>query len=196
MQGERDKNLTIKNKLLIEGLISGERTSFESIFNLYYNRLLFFAREFIYSKEIAKELIQDTFLKVWKIRETLTPDTDISALLFTIIRNKCLNHLKHLTIKQKYLNKAQQENKQFLNKNALENQLFDALVYDELCKIVFKAIEDLTPRCREIFKLSREEGLSYKEIANKLGISINTVENQMVRSLKKIRQCLNTYNRL
>ena len=196
MQGFSKNKFTVNKNKLVEGLILGEKNSFESIFKLYNKRLLFFAREFVVSLEVAKELVQDTFVKLWEIRETLAPDTDVAALLYTIIRNKCLNHLKHLKIKQKYLNKTQKDHKLFLNKNALENQIFDALLYDELYEIVSRAIESLTPRCHEIFKLSREEGLSYREIADKLGISINTVENQMVSSLRKIRECVSRYNKL
>lgn len=196
MHGTNKSRLHINNKEIVEGLISGEKTSFEAIFNLYYKRLLFYAKEFVLSFEVAKELTQDTFMKIWEIRETLTPNSNISALLFTILRNKCLNHLKHQTQETRYAKNAQLKNKLLLNKTALENNIFDPLVYNELAETIAQTIETLPPRCREIFRLSRNRGLSYKKIAHTLGISVNTVENQMVSSLKKIREAIQRYNNL
>ena len=121
-------------------------------------------------------------------------DTKISALLFTITRNNSLNYLKQLNVRKKYngviQNKLQQNQ---LNYLALKDEISDKVIYYELEEKIEKSIESLPAKCKEIFILSRIEGLKHKEIAQSLNIAIKTVENQIREALKRIRKDLESF---
>ncbi len=191
---QEDRFIEHTSKKLVTDLISGDKEAFARIFDSYYKKLVHFIREFLYDTEVSKEIAQDTFIKLWEIKETLLPNTNIAALLFTIAKNKTLNHLKQLKVSRNYIDsQTEEQNRLLLNQSSLNNNVFDFVIYNELNDKILSAIESLPPRSKEIFKLSRNEGLSYKEIATELNISKNTVENHMVTTLKKLREALNFY---
>ena len=138
------------------------------------------------NKEIADEIVQDTFLKIWEHKESLNSVNSLPGYLHRSVRNNCLNHLKHLAIINKYedfysqmLANAEdylaitQENGQSI----LISKEFEGQIYD--------AIEKLPEQCRQIFKLSRFEGLKNNEIAEVKGITLNTVQKQIIHSIGK-----------
>lgn len=109
----------------------------------------------------------------------------LTTYLFTLVKNRCLNFLRHQLIEEEYSVEMKEEFGFKLY--ALESMDYSYQSEEELQKIIKRALEALPPRCREIFVKSRIEGMKYKEISEELGISINTVENQMVTALKKLR---------
>ena len=122
-----------QNIVFVKGIISGNKKVFEEVFNTYYQRLVYFAKEFVYEEETARELVQDTFVKLWEIHKEIKPDSNLGALLYTILRNKCLNFLKQLNIRRKYEEKQKKLYDDFMfNYSVLKNNVFDAVILNEL----------------------------------------------------------------
>lgn len=183
--------------ILIKLLKGGDPKVFESVYNRLYGALFVYAREYVGSEEIAKELVQDTFLKLWEVKFTLQDDTHLSSYLYRITRNNCLNYLKHLKVQEKYRQYSVSKKMELeLNYSALSHDSADELVSEELEEKINQAIDALPPRCKQIFELSRFQDKKYREIACELNISVKTVENQIQKALKILRENLHGLMRL
>lgn len=168
--------------------------SFSELYLIYYPKLVRFAKEFVMSEEDAENIIQDVFADLWEKRESMDHIENINAYLFRLVRNRCLDYLKHKVFEQKYVENVQASFEVELNLKMQSLDRFDVLdIYEgnEMEKLVREAINSLPKKCRAIFLLSRMEGLKYREISERLGISVNTVECQMGIALKKLRVMLN-----
>lgn len=168
--------------------------SFSELYLIYYPKLVRFAKEFVMSEEDAENITQDVFADLWEKRESMDHIENINAYLFRLVRNRCLDHLKHKVFEQKYAENVQASFEVELNLKMQSLDRFDVLdIYEgnEMEKLVREAINSLPTKCRAIFLLSRMEGLKYREISERLGISVNTVECQMGIALKKLRVMLN-----
>ena len=168
--------------------------SFSELYLIYYPKLVRFAKEFVMSEEDAENITQDVFADLWEKRESLDHIENINAYLFRLVRNRCLDYLKHKVFEQKYVENVQASFEVELNLKMQSLDRFDVLdIYEgnEMEKLVREAINSLPKQCRAIFLLSRMEGLKYREISERLGISVNTVECQMGIALKKLRVMLN-----
>lgn len=169
--------------------------NFEEIYRIYFPRMLRLAREYVIFREDAENIIQDVFLTLWENRDELKIHVSLTAYLFTLLKNRCINHIRR-KVYEENANKQIQENftselKMKLYSLEAFNQL---LVSDEQIEILIRdAIDSLPDKCREIFILSRIEGKKYKEIADKLNLSLSTVENQMGIALRKLRKKLKNY---
>lgn len=182
------------NSEILTQIRNGNQKAFEKIFNEYYRRLFYYAREYVIDVEIAREFVQEAFLKLWENRATLNERTNFEAFLFTILRNDCLNYLKQVAVKKRYNKFSQQTIFELqLNYEALKDKTSELLFFEELRKEIDNAIEELPPKCREIFMMSRYNEMKYKEIAVKLKISVKTVENQISEALKRLRQTIKKY---
>ncbi len=142
---------------------------------------------FLKDLDAAEEIVQDLFVKFWENRATIKISSSVRSYLFTSVRNSCLNFIKHLKIEESY--------KQY---NEIERESGSITVDEEfegseLEKQIRKAIDQLPPERKKVFIMSRFEGLKYREIAEKSGISIKTVENQMGKAIKFLRQELVEY---
>ncbi|MFA9389347.1 MAG: RNA polymerase sigma-70 factor [Prolixibacteraceae bacterium] len=179
---ENDKNLFIQ-------INRGSKQSFELLFRTYYAPLILFARNYIADADECEEIVQGFFLKLWEDRSKITITTSVKSYLFSSVRNRCLNHIKHLKIKQGYQN-------QVLKSPADELHASNHFIEPDLMLKINQCIDDLPPRRKEIFILSREHGLKYREIADQLNISIKTVETQMGQALKDLRKKLKAYKHL
>lgn len=136
------------------------------------------------TREEAEEITQEVFVKFWEKCETLSPDSSIKSYLYRSVHNSCLNAIKHEKVKDGY--------KQHVI-NYLESTYQDTIEEsdpDAIRTRIHDEIDKLPPRCSEIFKLSRFEGLKYQEIADHLEISVKTVEVQMGKALKVLRESL------
>jgi len=155
--------------------------AYKQLFLLFYPSLLSFAVSMIKSKELSEEIVSDVFIKIWEKRHQLDKVENLSYYLFTAVKNRCLNELKD------------QKNRETIEINDVAIE-FKSLYYDpeqkliseEMISKIQKAIRELPPRCRLIFKLVKEEGFRYKEVAELLQLSVKTVENQMSLAFKKI----------
>ena len=180
----RKEACTVMNVSLTSHPLSG---NFDAIYVTYYPRMIRFAKEYVLLEEDTENIVQDIFLMLWEKREVLDIKVGLGPYLFTLVKNKCLDFLRHEKIGKEFA--EEYEAKQI----ALE-QLNDTFSSDEdVEKILTAAIHSLPERCRTIFIKSRVEEKKYKEIAEELNISINTVENQMSIALKKLRINLKDY---
>lgn len=169
--------------------------SFSDIYSIYYVRMLRFSQTYVGAEEDAEDIVQNTFLYLWEHLDLLKDIEHPDAFLFTLIKNRCLNFLKHQSYIQAKTSslKADEELEYQLNLYALEQ--FDETISSitEVENLLSQTIQKLPERCREIFLLSRIDGLKYKEIAERLNISVNTVENQISIALRKLRSELKDY---
>ncbi|WP_297101714.1 RNA polymerase sigma-70 factor [uncultured Draconibacterium sp.] len=174
-----------ENKLF-ENIQQGDEIAFERLFKLYYAYLCNFAIKIIDNDVAAEEIVQDFFVKFWERRADLSVESSLKNYLFRSVKNLCLNHIKHNNIKFQHAQKVIAESET----NSFNNDYIEV----DLAADIAKSIEELPEKRREIFRLSREEGLKYREIAEKLNISIKTVEAQMSLAIKSLRDKLKKYN--
>ena len=168
---------------LLERLRQGDTAAFDAIFRTWYGPLVGTAERMLRDRAVAEELVQDVMLELWRRRESLAADGSAQAYLFQATRNRVLNHLRHLKIEQRSEPEVQSEVASTPHADA-------AVVQEELDVAVQRAVQALPDRCREVFELSRVHGLKYAEIAKSLGISVKTVEAQMGKALRLLRERL------
>ena len=179
-------NLTEEKELYLK-LKTGDAKAFQAIFLKYYPALCHFAFQFLNDREIAEETVQDLFVRFWEKRETLNIEVSIKHYLFRSVKNNCLNQIQHEKVKKQYASQMQE----VVNQEPNPDNYF---IEVNLLEKIEKSIESLPPKRREIFRLSRENGMKYKEIAETLNISIKTVEAQMGLALKHLRQELKDFS--
>ena len=169
--------------------------SFEEIYVSYFSRMKYFALEYVLSEEDAENIVQDVFTELWERKELLTYNINLVAFLFTSIKNRCIDHLRHRTVVQEAVDKIQEEYLMTLRVKLASLELFDQSLFSEqeIERIVTEIIDSLQDKCREIFIKSRVEGKKQKEIAAELNLSLKTVENQMNIAYKKIKAELKDY---
>lgn len=167
---------------------------FSELYLTYYPKLVRFAKAFVILEEDAENITQDVFTDLWEKRDSIDHVENINAYLFRLVKNKCLDHLKHKIFEQKYADSIQTSFEIELSLKMQSLDRFDSYYIaegKEMEALIRTAINSLPERCREIFLLSRLEKLKYREISERLGISVNTVECQMGIALKKLRIKLN-----
>lgn len=169
---------------LVLRLIEGEEDAFCELYAAYKNRLIYFAMRFLKSREYAEDIFQDAFAVVWQGRRFINPDASFSAYLYTIVRNRILNQLRDLSNQDKL---REQILSQAVN---YTNETKDEIIANDLRQFISRALQQLTPRQREIFQMSRERQMSHREIAEVLGISVNTVQESISISLRTLRTYL------
>jgi RNA polymerase sigma-70 factor (ECF subfamily) len=176
----------------LNGLKQGKQDDFEALFLNMYDTLYYLAISYVKVTEIAEDLVQDSFIQLWKNRENLEENTNTQNYLYTITKNNCLNHLKHLEVKNRYIRNRSLAEVIFLQQsiNSLPDSFTDLL---EIKQDLYDAIEKLPEDIREIFKLSRFSDMSYAKIAEKKSISVKTVEAKMSRAIKTLRHLLKEY---
>lgn len=165
-------------------LIEGDEDAFCELYAAYKNRLIYFAMRFLKSREYAEDIFQDAFAVVWQGRRFINPDASFSAYLYTIVRNRILNQLRDLSNQDKL---REQILSQAVN---YTNETKDEIIANDLRQFISRALQQLTPRQREIFQMSRERQMSHREIAEVLGISVNTVQESISISLRTLRTYL------
>jgi RNA polymerase sigma-70 factor, ECF subfamily len=168
---------------------TNDELAFEILFRKYFVRLCGFANKFIANKTESEEIVQEVFLKIWKNRDHLRFDQTISPYLFKSVQNFCYNFIEHKKVTDNYYSVIEA-----VYKNHQEDySTYESVLYTEFQAKVDKAIGSLPAQCRTIFQMSRQDGLKYTEIAEKLGLSVKTVETQMSRALSKLKAELKDY---
>lgn len=163
---------------------------FDEVYVKWFPRMVRFAGTYFGNREEAENAVQDVFLKIYQTRGLLPPKVNMEAWLFTVVKNKCIDELRKIDLsKLQYLDQREIE----LRLQALE--IFDEedMSPQDIEDKVRGAVESLPERCRKIFTMSRIQGLKHKRIAEELGISTSTVENQMTIAYKKLRASLEHY---
>jgi len=171
-------------KILLQEIKSGNEQAFEFLFKSYYPRLRGYALRFVKEEEVVRDIIQESFLKFWEKRSIIEA-VSVSSLLFAMVRNACLNYLKHLQI-------VEQHNLEYPASIDGKEELYSldfhigpeySLLYKELEEQVKIVLNSLPPRSREIFLMSRFEKMKNREIAENLQISTTAVEKHIAKAL-------------
>ncbi|WP_172594515.1 RNA polymerase sigma factor [Mariniphaga sediminis] len=173
-----------KEEDLLLRLKKGDKVAFELIFYKYKGKLFDFIRKSLPTSEEAENIIQDVFTNLWLYRKKLDSGKSLNALLYTMVRNELFMHLRKQIVRRKYV----EEFGLFVNENDDSTQ--NQIEYNELKLLLAQLIESMPEKRKEVFKLSRYEGLSYKEIAKKLGISEHTVDTQIRKALSYLKENL------
>lgn len=172
------------NNIILSRLSAGDEKAFEKLFKSYYPRLYGYAIRYINDPEVARDILQECFMRFWEQRNQLK-NISLTSYLFTMVRNSCLNHLKHLSIvdnhKLKYLSKVEGDERLYYWDFGLSSD--QQLIYDELQNEIEKALDKLPARCREVFIMSRFKDKKNREIAEELGISTTAVEKHISKAL-------------
>lgn len=182
-----------KNKLSDKASISENparittRADFEVLFKAHYSVLCAYANGFLRDQDASEEVVQEVMFRIWTSRETLIIDSSLKSYLFRAVRNRCMNVIKHLHVRDEY--RSFRETQTAVNQRSQE----DEMIYSELEEKIRKAIDNLPIERRKVFILSRYDGLTYGEIAKELNISLKTVENQIGKALKTLREELHDY---
>ncbi len=187
---ERFKNIKLESERLkqLVGLMSKDNTlAFKEFFDILYPRFYRFAFHFIKSDSLAEEIVSDVFLKIWQNRKRLLFIEEIDAYFYKAIKNQSLTYLS-----------KQARDKHDFSENSFSKleyvQPENLMIAKELAEKIEEAISSLPERCEIIFRLIREDGLSYKHVAELLDISVKTVENQMGIAVKKLKVILNDFH--
>ena len=169
---------------IIRRIREGDKGQFESLFRSSYVSLVRFAMTIIKDRDNAEEIVQDLFFRLWQDREKLTIESSLNGYLFRSVHNRCLHYVEHLRVVSRHASEVltSQSDKQ-------ENPA-EILQYEELQGRIAMILERLPGRCGQIFYMNRFEGLKYTEIAEKLSVSVKTVEASMGRALKEFRKAL------
>lgn len=164
-----------------------DKETHEYLFKTWYEPLCKYAYSILKDQFEAEDAVQKVFLRLWDDRHNTSITTSVKSYLYMAVHNICLNRVKQLKIQQKH-------NQQIALEGQVEhNEVYEGIVEKELNYKIKLAITQLPPRCREVFELSRFEMMSYKEIAQQLDISPNTVENQIAKALKLLRENLREF---
>ncbi|MCE5347381.1 MAG: RNA polymerase sigma-70 factor [Bacteroidales bacterium] len=176
---------------ILQRMIEGDENAFKYFFDTYYEDLCNFVNSYLRDEALSEDVVQDIFIYLWEKRDSLPENCSIKSYLYTASKNKSLNHLRDTKNKNRIIDELLIRTQT----NSEENADL-SIEFEELMKVIYQAVEGLPAQCKTIFRLSREKGLTNKEIADELGISIKTVENQMTIAIKKLKDFLQPYHDL
>jgi RNA polymerase sigma-70 factor (family 1) len=175
---------SIDELFLLKKLKEGDIKALEFIFNKHYGNLCLYLLLLFKNELLVEHIAQDIFIHLWEKRETLEIKSSLESYLYSAGRYKALNQIRDAQRHERIIKNMFTPDAEYIN------ELDSILEVHELEKIIEEAIRSLPCRCQQIFRLSREHDLSYKEIAEFLNLSVNTVEGQMAIALKKLRSAL------
>ncbi|OFX62376.1 MAG: hypothetical protein A2066_12320 [Bacteroidetes bacterium GWB2_41_8] len=178
-------------QLDLPALRKGQKKAYEAVYNEFFGVLYHLSLNYLNDEKVSEEIVQDTFMKLWEIRETLNDQINIRNFLYTITKNNCLNYLRNQKISLKHQENVKYMEMQF-NYEALE-KLGNYIQFEELRSKIDEAISKLPAELIETFRMSRFEELSYREIAEQQSISIKTVEARISKALRILRVELKDY---
>ncbi|HEX6169784.1 MAG TPA: RNA polymerase sigma-70 factor [Chitinophagaceae bacterium] len=180
----RTQGMELENGSIGTLLAQKDETAFEQVFKTHFKRLHAYAFTILRDEAEAEEIVQQVFFKLWERNENLSLTGSVSAYLYRAVHNESLNYLKHQKVRSNH-----QLHVAYSMKNEVEHPAKKVMA-GELEKKIHTALNELPEQCRTIFQMSRFDELKYREIADKLGISVKTVENQMGKALKLLREKL------
>jgi RNA polymerase sigma-70 factor (family 1) len=169
---------------IIGRIRQGDAGQFESLFRSSYVSLVRYAKTLIKDHDTAEEIVQDLFFRLWKDKEKIKIESSLNGYLFRSVHNRCLHWIEHNRVVERH------EEEMSHHQPDIQENPSDILHYKELQERIASILERLPERCGKIFCMSRFEGLKYNEIAEKLSVSVKTVESNMGRALKEFRKAL------
>ena len=173
---------------LVKGLKKGDPEAFKAIYHHFSEKLYLVSRKFGFEKEDAEEVVQEVFLKLWEKRADIKEELSLNAYLLTITKNTLLKKSKKLVVEKGIIAAFRSKGQQFTNDPEKK------LIYKELKEHTRQVLAVLTKQQRAIFILRNRFGMSQKEIASRLNLSVRTVENQMFRANKRLREYISRHN--
>lgn len=176
-----------QNKQLIQQLKKGDKVAFDTLFYAFEPTLYAYALKLTYDRDEAKEIVQEVFLKVWEKKQTIDPQYSFVSFLYTIAKNLVYNKAKHRVYQFAYNEYVSLYDRQ------AESLTENMVQFNELHELVQSACQKLSPVRREVFILSRMEGLSHREIAERLNTSTSNVKNHIHKALRFLKEQLQVY---
>jgi len=172
----------IRDTEIIRRIRNGDKGQFESLFRSSYVSLIRYAKTLIKDHDTAEEIVQDLFFRFWQDKEKINIESSLNGYLFRSVHNRCLHHIEHKRVVERHA-----EEMSYRQTESPESPS-DILSYKELQDKIARILERLPEKCGKIFTMSRFEGLKYTEIAEKLSVSVKTVEANMGRALREFRK--------
>lgn len=173
-----------KEKYIIEGLRSGRESAYRQLFDQYYQKLVVFAYKYLDDLESARDIVQEFYLYLYESRQSISIQTSLKSYLYSAVKNRCLNQVKHEQVKEKHRNMRRSE------ANVSDPDLEEIMDAVELEARVYEIVSKLPEKCRQIYIMSRVDGKRNREIADELNLSIRTVETQISKALKSLKDSL------
>jgi len=174
---------------IFEAVKRDDKGAYEKIFRGYYRPMTAYAFRFLGNLPDSESIVQDVFLRLWQKRREIVISTSLQNYLFRSVKNQCINHIEHEKIRSGY--------QAMVIMNETDRSDYSEFFLEfGLMKKIEAAIAALPPKRQEIFRLAREEGLKYREIADRLELSVKTVETQMTLALKQLREALKEFKNL
>jgi RNA polymerase sigma-70 factor (family 1) len=163
---------------------------FEEVFHIHFPRLKSFAFHLLHNESEAEDLVQEVFIQTWENLDSLSNQDNLAPYLFTLLKNRCLNKIKHEVVKRKYeYHQAYFESEELYHISFMGSTPFVSF-QDELSQEIDKMISGLPPRCAEVFRLKWIEGKKHREISDMLDISMTMVDKHLARGLEFARKNL------
>lgn len=169
---------------IIRRIRQGDKQEFEKLFRSSYVSLVRYARTILKDHDTAEEIVQDLFFRLWQDRGNLAIESSLNGYLFRSVHNRSLHFIEHQKVVDRHAGEIAASTEQ------TAEPVTEAIYYSELQSKVARVLERLPERCSVIFRMSRFEGLKYNEIAEKLSVSLKTVEANMGKALKEFRKAL------
>mgnify|MGYP000891241242 CR=1 FL=1 len=169
---------------IIRKIRQGDIKQFESLFRSSYVSLVKYAKSFVKDHDTAEEIVQDLFVRIWSDRDKIRIRTTLNGYLFRAVHNRCLHLMEHKKVVDKH------EKEIIRDKETNAGNTSELVQYNDLRTAVAGILERLPERCGKIFCMNRFEGMTYTDIAVRLGISVKTVEADMSKALKEFRIAL------
>ncbi|MGF1669011.1 MAG: RNA polymerase sigma-70 factor [Balneolaceae bacterium] len=181
-------NKKSEDKIIVNGIMNGDEDAFRKMFEIYYPGLCLFATKYVKNTGYARDIVQEVYLKIWDNHSDFEINSSLKAYLYQAVRNQSLNYLK----KHK---RTQNLEEQYANQFSVQTDFqtagrSDELPVEKLSKKIWECVDLLPERRKTVFILSRKHGLTYPEIAEVMGITRKTVENQMGMALQFLKEKL------
>ena len=174
----------VDDNLLVTRIRQDDKDAFKSLYNRYSKKIYYFSLKYLSDNVEAEELVQTVFINVWVNRNSLDETISVKNYIYKAAVNYVYNYLKKKAIRSRFIESE-------INKGEIPSDVtYEQVYFHDLERSINSIVETMSSQQQKIFQLSRYEGLTHKEIASKLNLSVRTVENQIYRSLKKIKSIL------
>ena len=178
---------TLQDKELVGLSKEGSQKAFDTLYARYKRQLIYLGKRLLKNEIDPEDMVQDIFLQLWETRDSLNPELSFSGYVFTFMRNRILDKYRNFDIQARYAQHI------LINAEDSTNETEDTIINNDYSELLNEMIESLPPQQKKIFRFSRIEGLSYKEIAELMQISTDNVRNNFFLALKKIKKMLSQH---
>jgi RNA polymerase sigma-70 factor (ECF subfamily) len=174
----------MQDKEIVALFKEGSQKAFEVLYARYKRQLLYLGKRALKNETDLEDMVQDIFVQLWETRDSLNPELSFSGYVFTLMRNRILYRYRHFDVHSRFAQHI------LINAEDSTNETEDTIIENDFTVLLNGVIENLPPMQKEIFLLSRKEGLTYKEISEMLQISVPAIQKHVSISLKKIKEHL------